>query len=130
MGNPLLGLRSLLFQTGASEAITYTPPFGSPVAVRAVRSGDYAGSLSALGNPLRGVSFEIPRSSLLQRPARDGTIIGSDGDAWRITQVTDVEHAASWLMVVEATTVTPPGDLPSLDFSIAGNSMYVPVVAF
>lgn len=102
MANPLLGLRDALFIGGASEAVTYTPPTGAPVpGLRAVRSGDYAGSLSALGNPLRGVSFEIPRSALATRPRQDGTLTTAEAQVWRIVQVTDLEHVASWLIVVE-----------------------------
>jgi hypothetical protein len=102
VANPLLGLRAPLFETGASEAVTYTPPTGAPVpGLRAVRSGDYAGSLSGLGNPLRGVSFEIPRSVLATQPLQEGTITTAEAEVWRIIQVTDLEHVASWLIVVE-----------------------------
>lgn len=102
MANPLLGLRAPLFETGASETVIYTPPTGAAVpGLRAVRSGDFAGSLSGLGNPLRGVSFEIPRSLLATQPKQEGTITADGPEIWRIIQVTDLEHVASWLIVVE-----------------------------
>lgn len=104
MANPLLAFRSALFDTGASEAVTYTPPGAGPVPVpdvRAVRSGDYAGSLSALGNPLRGVSFEIPRSALPAMPAKNGTLTTAEAQVWRISGVTSLEHVDSWLLTVE-----------------------------
>lgn len=102
MANPLLPLRDVLFQTGASEPVTYTAPGGVSVPARAVRSGDTAGSLSALGNPLRGVSFEIPRSSLPDRPKQGGIITADGAEAWRITQVTELGHVDSWYLVVAA----------------------------
>jgi hypothetical protein len=102
MANPLLGLRSVLFRTGASEAVTYTAPGGVPVPVRAVRSAEPAGDLSTLGgNPLRGVSFEIPRSALAAKPLKGGIIRTDEAELWRVTQATDKAETASWLISVE-----------------------------
>lgn len=103
MANPLLHLRGVLFRTGASETVTYTPPGAGaqPVPnVRAVRSGDAAGSLSGQGNPLRGVSFEIPRSELATAPTDGGTITDAAGQDWVITQIADQDFTKSWILTV------------------------------
>lgn len=103
MANPLLGLRAVLFATGASETVTYTPPGVGAVPVPdvpAVRSGDLAGGLTGLGNPLRGVSFEIPRSALPAAPRQTGIITDASGGAWVITQVADQDFTASWIITV------------------------------
>jgi len=101
--NPLLHLRAVLFATGASEIVTYTPPGVSAVpvpGVRVVRSGDAAGSLSGQGNPLRGVSFEIPRNALATPPVDGGTITDAGGQDWEITQVAEQDFTASFICTV------------------------------
>jgi hypothetical protein len=102
MGNPLLGLRGAIFRTGMSEPVTYTPPGNGsqPVAVRAVRSGDAAGSLTGQGNPLRGVSFEIPRNGLAIAPLQSGIITDAEGKDWIITQVADQDFTNSYVLTV------------------------------
>jgi hypothetical protein len=102
MASPLIGLRSVLFRTGASEPLTYTPPGAGtqPVATRGVRSGDAAGSLTGQGNPLRGVSFEIPRSDLPAKPMQTGIITDAGGVDWEITQVADQDFTNSYVITV------------------------------
>lgn len=103
MVNPLLHLRAVLFRTGASEIVTYTPPGAGAVPVpnlRAVRSGDAAGSLTGQGNPLRGVSFEIPRSALGAAPLDGGTITDSASNIWAITQIAEQDFTASYIITV------------------------------
>ena len=102
MANPLLALRAPLFSVGASELLTYTPPGANPqaVQVRGVRSGDAAGSLTGQGNPLRGVSFEIPRNALAVSPLQTGTITDAEAKDWVITQVTDQDFTNSYIITV------------------------------
>jgi hypothetical protein len=103
MASPLLHLRSVLFRTGAAETVTYTPPGAGAVAVpgvQAVRSGDAAGSLTGQGNPLRGVSFEIPRNGLATVPLQSGTITDAEGAVWEITQVADQDFTNSYVITV------------------------------
>ena len=103
MANPLLHLRTVLFSTGASESVTYTAPGAGAVpvpGVRAVRSGDAAGSLTGQGNPLRGVSFEIQRSALAGAPLQTGIITDADGHDWVITQVADQDFTNSYIVTV------------------------------
>lgn len=102
MASPLLGLRAALFQVGASEAVVYAAPGGVPVRCRAVRSGDAALLVSDQGgNPLRGVTFEIPRSLLPVKPVRKATITADGNEVWIVTNTTDQDTVDSWLVNVE-----------------------------
>ena len=110
MANPLLGLRSALFTTGASEAITYTPagPSSAGVPVRAVRSSIDASDISNLGgNPLRGITFEIQRADLAVTPKANDQIIADGNERWSVTQVTDQDVVQSWLLTVRRAPPAP-----------------------
>ena len=102
MSDPLAAALAAQFNGPGSVAAVYTPPAGSPVAVRAIRSSDPAGRLTdAGGNPLRGVTFEIPQSYIATKPVTGSVLVEASGLRWRITQSTDLEYVATWQVVVE-----------------------------
>jgi hypothetical protein len=104
MASPLLGLRSALFETGHSEAVTYTPAGPDPagVSLRAVRSEDAAGQLSNLGGtPPRSVTFELQKADVPVKPLPNA-IIADETARWRITQVIDQMATGTWLCTVQA----------------------------
>ena len=103
MPNPLLALRSALFTTGASEAVTFIPagPNSAGIPVRMVRSSEDAGVVSNLGgNPLRGVTFEVRRADLPVTPKSGDLIIADGGERWAIGQAIDQVIVESWLLSV------------------------------
>ncbi|WP_310498308.1 hypothetical protein [Sandarakinorhabdus sp.] len=59
-----------------------------------------AGSLSGQGNPLTGISFEIPRGVLPAAPLQTGAITDTAGTVYRITQVTNQDFTNSFVCVV------------------------------
>ena len=102
MPDPLAAALAAQFNGPGSVAAVYTPPAGGPVAVRAIRSSDPAGRLTdAGGNPVRGVTFEIPQSYLATKPVTGSLLVEASGKRWRITQATDLEFVATWNVVVE-----------------------------
>lgn len=109
MASPLLGLRSALFETGHSEAVTYTPAGPNPagVSLRAVRGEDAAGQLSNLGGvPSRSVTFELQKADVPERPL-PGSMIVDEANRWRITQVIDQGIVGTWLCTVQAAPPAP-----------------------
>lgn len=106
MSDPLAAALAAQFNGPGSVAAVYTPPVGDAVNVRAIRSSDPAGRLTdAGGNPVRGVTFEIPQTYIATKPVT-GSVLEetASGKRWRITQATDLEYVATWQVVVELST--------------------------